>query len=238
MGTRFKLMLLLAAFLLLPGFIAGSEHDWQQVRDEDGIKVYLKKYWSDEVKSFRGEVLINTSLDSLLAVILDINACSDWVHRCKNPLLLLRKAFSEGYHYQVHKLPFPARNREFIFHSTITRSLKTSSVSIHMNVVPEFCAQNTSTTCSLIGNTSLLRVKHSHGHYLLEPLQDSLTRVTWTHHTNPEGNLPVWLINRLIREMPFQTLQGLRKKVFEDKYQKAKLIIDSHGKMVDLVMQN
>ncbi len=237
MGTRFKLTLLLTVILLIPGMTAGSEYDWQLVKDKDGIKVYLQKYWADEARAFKGVVLINSSLDSLLAVILDIKACTDWVHRCKNPLLLLKKSFSECYHYQVHKLPFPATNREFIFHSRVTRSAQTGSVSIHMKAEPDFCVIN-SNLCSAISNTSLVRVKHSHGHYQLDPVAQRVTRVTWTHHTNPEGHLPTWLINILVREMPYQTLQGLRKTVFQEKYQKARLVLDSQGKMVELITQN
>ena len=137
----------------------------------------------------------------------------------------------------MHRLPFPASNREFIFHSKLNRSIQTGAVSVHTRVVPEFCTAN-SKLCSAITDTSLIRVEHSHGNYLLEPLGDSITRVTWTQHTNPGGNLPSWLINHLIRKMPYKTLQGLRSKVTEDKYQKARLVFDSQGKMIDLITTN
>lgn len=238
MRALFKLILLCAVFCLSTTVVmpvaASSEYDWKMVRDEDGIQIYLKSFWADEIQSFRGVIYINSSVDSLLAVILDIGACSDWVHRCKAPLLLSKISFSESYHYQVHRLPFPARNREFIFHSTVTRSSQTGSVSIHIEAVPEFCQKNTH-LCTLIPETALVRVKHSHGHYLLEPIDKKRTRVTWTHHTHPEGNLPAWLINTLVKEMPYRTLQGLRKKVLNSKYQQAKMVINSQGKITNLL---
>ena len=238
MRTKFKLALLLVAFLLSAAVVtkiaANSEYDWKMVRDEDGIQVYLKSFWADDIKSFRGIIHINSSVDSILAAILDINACSEWVHRCKKPLLLAQISFSESYHYQIHKLPFPAQNREFIFHSKVTRSPQTGSVSIHMNAEPEFCQDNAH-LCSLIPETNLVRVEHSHGHYLLEPIDKKKTRVTWTHHTNPGGNLPIWLINSLVKEMPYRTLQGLRKKVFNSKYQQSKLVINSEGHIINMI---
>ncbi|WP_198262689.1 START domain-containing protein [sulfur-oxidizing endosymbiont of Gigantopelta aegis] len=111
----------------------------------------------------------------------------------------------------MHSLPFPAINREFIFHSKITRDAKTGAIKIQMDAMPEFC-QNNADLCVFNKESSLVRVSHSHGHYLLEAINKHLTRVTWTHHTNPEGHLPKWMINSLIQEMPFKTLQGLRKK--------------------------
>lgn len=247
MRTKFTLALLLAALFLsfdlvlegmvlegvIPKVSAHSDYDWKMVRDEDGIQIYLKSFWADDVKSFRGIIHINSSVDSLLAVILDIDACTDWIHRCKKPLLLSKISFSETYHYQVHQLPFPAQNREFIFHSKVSRSPKTGSVNIHMKAVPEFCQHNHK-QCSLIPNASLIRVKHSHGHYQLDPIGKNITRVIWTHHTDPEGHLPTWLINSLVKEMPFRTLQGLRKKVLNHKYQKARLIFDHDGRIMAL----
>ncbi|MCU7798669.1 MAG: hypothetical protein KZQ70_00650 [gamma proteobacterium symbiont of Lucinoma myriamae] len=234
MRTKFKLMLLLIMFLFTFETLASSQYDWNMVRDEDGIQVYLKEFWADHIKSFRGVIHINASVDSLLAVIMDIDACTDWVHRCKSPLLLFRKSFSESYHYQVHQLPFPAHNREFIFHSKISRSAQTGVVRTQMKAIPEFCQQSVE-ACSLIPKSSLVRVHHSHGYYLLEPIADNITRVTWTHHTNPEGHLPLWLVNHLIKEMPYRTLQGLRKKVFNHKYQKARLVLNAQGAITDLL---
>lgn len=234
MRIKFKLMFMFITLLLFSSHTLSSEYDWELVKNEQGITVYLQEYWADDIKSFKGVVQINSSLDSLLAVILDVPACADWVHHCIQPRLLVRKSFSECYHYQIHKLPFPAQNREFIFHSKIRHSIQTGAVMIQTKAVPNFCTSN-SNLCSPAASTSLVRIKHSHGHYLLEPLDDGVTRVTWTHHTNPGGNLPGWFINHLIQEMPYRTLQGLRKIVLEDKYQKARMIVDSQGKIIDLV---
>ncbi len=240
MRTKFKLVLLLTILLLsliiaFEGMVtkvaAKSEYNWELVRNEDGIQIYVKSFWANDVKSFRGIIHINASIDSLLAVILDINACSDWVHRCERPLLLTKVSFSERYHYQIHQLPFPAQNREFIFHSKVTRSVKTGSVDIHSKAVPGFCQKNIQ-QCSQIPKSSLIRVKHSHGHYRLEPIDKENTRVTWTHHTNPEGHLPDWLINILVEEMPLRTLQGLRKKASDTQYKKARLITDHKGQII------
>lgn len=237
MRTRFKLILLLVALFVFQGIAADSDYDWKLVRDQDGVQVYLKKIWADDIKSFRGVIEINSSLDSLLAVIVDINACTEWVHRCKAPALLLKKSFTENYHYQIHKLPFPAKDREFIFHSKIVRSPDTGVVQIEMHTEPEFCTEQIK-ACTLNNPESLVRVQHSHGHYLLEPLNRNKTRVTWTHHTNPGGHLPLWLVNTLIKEMPFQTLKGLRKKVLEEKYQKAQMVLNPMGDITQLITQN
>ncbi len=234
MRTKFKFILWLTALFLACQFAVSSEYDWKLVRDEDGIQVYLQKYWADNIKAFQGIVYIHSSIDSILAVILDINACPDWVHNCRQPHLLMRKSFSECYHYQIHQLPFPASDREFILHSEVSRSGRTGAISIHTRAEPEFCEENNS-YCADIPENRLIRVYHSHGLYLLEPVAQRITRVTWTHHTNPEGKLPGWLINSLIRDVPFHTLNKLRAKVRQEKYRKARIEIDQQGKIINLI---
>jgi len=237
MQSIFRLIVLstLLTALLQPSF-ADSQYDWQLVRDEDGIQIYVKKIWADPVQAFRGVIHINASVNSLTALIMDIEAGADWIHHCKNPVLLFRKSISDCIHYQVHHLPFPFHNREFIFHSKVSRSAQTGVVHIKMDIAKNFCRDHKE-KCESINTpsaSSYVRVTHSHGHYLLEPLGHKHSKVTWTHHTHPGGNLPLWLVNQLIQTMPYETLQGLRKKVSQEKYQKARLTIDAQGNIVNL----
>ena len=231
MRTMFKLLLLLTVFLY--GSLAdSSEYDWNKVRDRDGIQVYTRSFWADDIKSFKSIITINARIDSILAVIMDLDACNDWIHRCKKSTLLLRKSFSECYHYQVQSFPFLAQNRDLILHSKIERSHQQGAIIIHMRAAPYFC-HNKPFLCKKIGDTSqLIRIKHAHGFYLLVPLQDKVTRVTWTQHTDPEGDLPSWLVNYMIHEMPYRTFLGLRNKVLEKKYSNARLLYDSKGLMI------
>ena len=109
------------------------------------------------------------------------------------------------------------------------------NILISMNAITNFCVDNKS-LCRNIGNTDhLIRIKHSHGYYLLETLHDNTSRVTWVQHTNPEGDLPIWLINQMIQNLPYKTLLGLRKEVFKAKYQNKRLNINHEGKMIGFI---
>ena len=226
--------ILLLFVFLFPGFIYSSSFDWSLESDENGIKVYLKEIWAEDIKAFKGVVYINAPVDSLLAVILDIDACTDWIQHCQNPLMLERKNFSECYHYLIHNLPFPAVDREFILHTKISRNPISGAVTVNSESRPDYCLQQQTPHCQLIKHSSLVRVRHSHGSYLLEPVKKGITKFTWTQHTKPGGILPAWLVNKMVREVPYLSLQSLRKKVTEKKYQKARLILDSDGAIIGM----
>ena len=211
-----------------------SSFDWNLEMEKNGIRVYLKELQTEDIKAFRGTISINASVDSLLAVIMDIDACTDWLQYCQNPLLLERINFSECYHYLIYNLPFPVVDREFILHTKIKRDHVSGAVTVYSISRPDYCLQQQTSDCQLNKDTSLVLVKHSQGSYLLEPVENGITKLTWTQYTNPGGYIPAWLVNQIIRQVAYHTLQGLRVKVIEKKYLKARLILDSDGAIIGM----
>ena len=226
--------ILLLFVFLFPGYIYSSSFDWNLEMDKNGIKVYLKELKTKDIKAFRGTVSINASVDSLLAVIMDIDACTDWLQYCENPLILERINFSESYHYLINDLPFPVIDREFILHTKISRNPVSGAITIYSESRPDYCLQLQTSDCQLIKDSCLVLVEHSQGTYLLEAVKKGVTKVTWTQYTNPGGYIPAWLVNKIIRQVAYNTMQGLRVKVTEKKYQKARLILNSDGAIIGM----
>ncbi len=223
---------------LFSGSIYSSSFDWELEMDKNGIKVYLKELKTKDIKAFRGTVFINASVDSLLAVIMDIDACTDWLQYCQNPLILERINFSESYHYLINDLPFPVVDREFILHTKISRDPISGSITVYSESRPDYCLQLQTSDCQLIKDSFRVLVKHSQGSYLLEAVKKGSTKVTWTQYTNPGGYIPPWLVNKIIRQVAYNTMQGLRVKVIEKKYEKARLILDSDGTIIGMASTN
>jgi hypothetical protein len=67
------------------------------------------------------------------------------------------------------------------------------------------------------------------GFYVFEKLAELKTRVTFQYHMEPAGALPEWLINSLLVDAPFNTLNNLRTMVNIEKYQQAKLLYNAEG---------
>ena len=182
-----------------------------------------------KIKAFIGVTRIDASLDSVMAVIFDLEACTDWLKDCAEPVLIKDVGFTERYHYQVQELPFPTQNRDVIVHSKIKQNPVTKTVTIEMEAVPDYCKDEISDVCEKINNSSHVRVRHLHGTYILEPQVDGSTLITWKQHTDPGGMLPEWLINQLVQNIPFFGLKGLKAKVKEDKYLHARLKYNLSG---------
>ena len=198
--------------------MGSAKAQWELVKDENGIKVFLRTVPGSKIKEFKGVTNINSSLDSIVAVLDDTEACPKWVHNCKDPVKLSEISFNEGYVYQVIDFPFPVKDRDLILHSVMTQNPDTKQVTIRLVAVPDY-----------ISETKNVRIKRSDGFYLLKPLPDGSIEVTWQHHTEPGGGIPMWLVNALLVDTPFKTLNNLRKIVKGEKYQRARLKYSSDG---------
>ena len=201
--------------------------------DKDGIKVYVFSPDNSSIASFKAVTHINASIDSILAVMIDNKNYIEWVHACNKSLVIKDVSFNKRYHYQSIAVPFPFKNREFIFRSIIKHDRVNKTATVVMSLVPDYCKNNQSEQCKKINQSDLVRVRRSIGTYKLVS-DNHGTKITWVQYTEPGGKLPNWLVNQFVKEIPYQTLKSLTKLVKQDQYKFSKLIYDNKGNAIAL----
>ena len=69
--SRFlSVVLIMSVTLLLPRLLIAE--DWERAEEKDGIIVYTREAPDSKVKEFRVQMVVEASLDSLVAVIDDL----------------------------------------------------------------------------------------------------------------------------------------------------------------------
>lgn len=197
--------------------------EWRLVKDEDGIQVYLRERSDSQIQEYKGISIMQTSADSILAVFNDIDVCPIWFHQCENPLMIHRVSFLEHYGYQVSNFPFPASDRDLIANVRFDEDPNTKIFTIRLQAAPDYCDQRQTEVCKKVRAMNKIRITRSDGKCSIEPQQEGFVKVTWQHHVEPAGMLPDWLINALLVDIPYYTMQGLRNLVKQDPYRRAKL---------------
>ncbi len=71
-------------------------------------------------------------------------------------------------------------------------------------------------------NANMIRIDKMSGYWGFEPLKDGNVKVTYEMGVDPGGDLPVWLVNALVVDIPFYTLKNLRDLVKTPAYKNAK----------------
>lgn len=214
-----RLMALLI-FLAASCFVAADE--WTTRLDKDGILVESRKTEGSKYEEFRAQTLLDVNVASALALLRDTDACTRWVFRCKESTTLEEPSATERSFHQVTSLPFPAKSRDAIFHAEI--SYKTDgTVKVAMTARPKALPEG-----------KHVRIQEAYGFYLLAPVSNDRTRITWQQYVDPAGALPSWLVNGMLTDLPFRSLSAFRELVTEAPYAGSIMVYDPNGLPIDI----
>jgi len=111
------LVCLLLTGLPMPGM---ADTDWVLATEEHGITVYTREVDGSAVKQFKASTSISASLASVLAVMLDSAACSEWIYRCQDATVVKQSSFGDSVVYRTINLPWPVSDRDIVLHKRVT----------------------------------------------------------------------------------------------------------------------
>ncbi len=209
--------------------------DWQEVKHSDkSIKTFTRDIAGSSYREFKGEVIMQTSMASLVALFDDTAACPKWIFECRSAQEIDVIDFSERYIYQVNTVHRFATTRDYIVHSKMVQHPGSENISIYLKARPDYCIDNSQSLCQKINRSNFIRVTRLVGRFDLEQIDEQHIKVSWTQHIEPAGYLLKYITNYLLDNIPYRTLKKMRKIVIQNKYRLAEFIKDSSGVIVGI----
>ena len=175
-----------------------SQNQWIIDKNEEGIKVYTRVEQDSDFKSFKAVMVVNASADQILKILKDANAYTKWFGYTKSSKLLTYEKESQ-YNYVETIFPWPFSNRDMVYRLSVN-TLSSGAIKIYLKGLPDYIPER----------RGIVRMKKAEGHILLTP-QENKIEITYEFHSEPGDNIPSWLANSSITELPYKTLSGLRK---------------------------
>jgi len=170
---------------------------WELKKDEKGIKVYTRSVEGFDLDEFKGETTLNVPVEKIVEALKDVDKMPKWVPDCKQAKL--QKMENENqYHYIETSVPFPLRNRDAVVHFQYIKL--DNGIKVLIEGKPKY----------LPSNEGLVRIPYIKGYWLLVPIGEYKTSVTYQVHADPGGAIPVWLANATAVDTPYDTLKNLR----------------------------
>jgi hypothetical protein len=200
-------------FLLLIQLSASAQTDWKLSSDNDGIKVYTSPVPDSKIKAIKVECEYKATASAFVAVIMDIKGSPEWLYHTKFCRVVKVVSPEEVYYYSEVTLPWPAENRDFVSHLTVSQNPDTKVVLVDGPAVPGVVPLK----------SGLVRVEHSGSIWEITPAPDGIIKVKYTLHVDPGGELPSWLINMFGTEAPVQIFKNLRTELQKPAYKNAAL---------------
>lgn len=194
--SRFGRMLFAAA--LSCASVASRAQDWQLVKDEEGIQVYLATVPGSSYKAYRGVTTIRASIERLRSLQEDVPASCRWIFQCQEQKMLKFEG-AQSWMYSRFSMPWPVTPRDSVLH--ITTSVTAGGALLRrIQALPDY----------LPVADGLVRVSRVDGYWSLQPKAGGVVEVVYQAHTEPGGSVPSWLANRFVIDAPFETLQAYR----------------------------
>jgi len=204
-------ILLLLVLKLSP---ASAQTNWKLATDKDGIKVYTSIVPDSKIKAIKVECDLEATPSQLVALIMDVKTATDWVYHTKSAVVVKQVSPSELYYYSEVNLPWPAANRDFVAHLTVSQNPDTKVVTIQGPAVPGLVP----------AKTGVVRIDHSDGKWLITPMGTDQVKVVYTIHVDPGGDLPSWLVNMFATEGPLHIFRNLRAELQKPAYKNTDLV--------------
>ena len=205
-----KLLLFFLLFKLLP---VSAQTDWKFNSENDGIKVYTSIVPGSKIKAIRVECDYKATPSQFVAVLFDIKNSPEWLYHTKFCKVCKQVSPQELYYYSEVTLPWPAENRDFVSHLSVSQNPTTKVVLVDGPAVPGFIPVK----------SDIVRVDHSGSQWEITPLNNDEIRVIYTLHVDPGGALPAWLINMFATEAPTQIFKNLKTELQKPAYKNVTL---------------
>lgn len=186
-----------------------AEAEWKVRKDEEGIKISTRKVDGSKFESFKGEVTLNTTLSTLMAVHADVAYVKEWMKDCAESELLSELG-PDGYSaYFKTDSPWPVQDRDYALRYTIEQDPNDHSLTLaftsEVGLVPK--------------SDDCVRITELSGFWKMTPVDTTKVKVLYQVEADPGGAVPAWLANSFVVDQPFESLKKLKKRVKMDKYQ-------------------
>jgi len=202
--------IVLCLLLMGPGTVRAQE-TWKLKTESGGIKIYMRSVPNSAVKALKVECSIPSSISQLVAVILDLDACDEWVYHSKSNILIKRVSPSELYYYSEVEVPWPAQNRDFIARLIVSQNSKNKVVTVDAPCYPDMVPKK----------KDIVRIPKSSGRWTLIPGGKNLVHIEYELAVDPGGNIPAWLVNMFATKGPMETFRKLKLQVQKPEYKTA-----------------
>jgi len=174
----------------------------QETEENSPVLVWTKAIPGSNFKAFRGQVTINDSLKKTLAVIKDTANIPKWYHNTSIAKQIVILDANQSLNYTVTTAPWPVTNRDSV--TLVTDKPQASGeYLIELNARPEEYPEQ----------VNRIRIPKLEGFWKLVPLTANKTEVTLQIAAEPGGEIPSWLANSMVIDMPFYSLTNLKKRV-------------------------
>ena len=206
------------SLVLLCGSLAADvdDGDWRKIRqasERDDVSTWVQPVPDNPLNAFKGEIEVPHPMERVMIVLGDIERFPEWVFQCDEAELRLDEWGPEIVRIKINGI-WPVSDRDAVARSTIEQDPETLAITIRSFAEDDILAPQ----------DGYVRIPSLDNLFVLTPLDDGWTRVTFRTFVDPGGAIPKWLANFVATRAPLWTLQNMYKQMQHERYQEADFV--------------
>jgi hypothetical protein len=182
----------------------GAVSAWQQIRNDEGIRVSRKEVPGSSLIAFKGEGLIDAPVLLVGSVLVDTVRSKEWIDSLVESKILRKVSDAEYVTYTHIATPIVMKDRDFVTDTRLEIDPEKRTVTIHIHSVNDPAAPSTSYVRGEIMNSSFVLTSTPDG---------KQTKIVTEIHCDPKGSVADWIVNLFQKSWPYNTIKSLRAQV-------------------------
>lgn len=186
--------------------------EWKLVSDRNDIQVFVRHTDTSRLKTFRGVTRFTLPDEYALAAVLnDYASHPKWLYMVSSSTELRRDGPLRRYIHTTTSLPWPLQDRDTAIEVNVRQRMTPREES--------FIITMESRDDLLPVDSDYVRMPELHGLFKFRRLGNNELEATYEVVLDPGGYIPGWAVNILARDIPYFTLDRLRRFVLRPEYQ-------------------
>lgn len=191
--------------LILIGTIRASQmlgQDWEAAKSKDGITVFTKPVSTSSFDVFKAVMEVNASASDVRHVLMNSDKYSHIFPDTEELKIIEREGSTSLVQYSRTDAPWPVEDRDGVYEMVFI-DREDGGFITKSRALPD----------RLPEKEGVVRIKQSNSYWRVIPTSPGKLRVEYEVAAEPGGNIPDWLANAAITEIPFSTMKNLRAVV-------------------------
>lgn len=187
-------------FLFIICCFSGFSQEWKLKKDKNGIKVFVRELDSARIYEYKAVLVANCTAEKALEVLTDGNNLWKWNHQTSESKTIKEYSDREYVFWMKNDFTWPVKSRDNVVKvNVIFKENDTIKINLspeRSNLVPE--------------NGNCIRMTNFKGHWIIIPKPENKIEIQQQLYGDPGGNLPVWALNTLLTNAPYNTFLNLK----------------------------
>jgi len=176
--------------------------NWTLLEEKNGISLYSWEVPGAGIPAYKSETNLDFPMEKIATVIGEIGRRTDWTPDLNTSEIIRKISDTEWIERWTMSAPM-VDDREFVFHTQMTRDPKTKAILIRFHSVEEFLISEKYVRGWIYG-----------GYYRLNEIEGGKsTHIEHAVHVSIKGAVPNWLVTSTLRPNTRKTLEGLKRQL-------------------------